>query len=197
MRLAPHAATPSAPLRHLAATFFVTGRWAEVYCADTRPRHRAPQSGRAGDLRQPLFDVEGVRDRGRGQDRPALCTATIERGGVPERSNGAVLKTAGAVTGARGFESHPRREAPRDPRQTRGRGGARWALSGGNLTGAHALHASSQPQRSQAATTFAYREPAVHGPFGLLRAGPDLPDERTRAPQPGRRRSAGPPALDR
>jgi hypothetical protein len=30
-------------------------------------------------------------------------------GGVPERTNGAVLKTAGALTGARGFESHPRR----------------------------------------------------------------------------------------
>ena len=31
------------------------------------------------------------------------------RGGVPERSNGAVLKTAGRRKAARGFESHPRR----------------------------------------------------------------------------------------
>jgi hypothetical protein len=31
------------------------------------------------------------------------------RGGVPERSNGAVLKTAGPVKRAREFESHPRR----------------------------------------------------------------------------------------
>jgi hypothetical protein len=35
-------------------------------------------------------------------------------GGVPERSNGAVLKTASALTGARGFESHPRRSNVRD-----------------------------------------------------------------------------------
>ena len=33
----------------------------------------------------------------------------MKYGGVPERSNGAVLKTASAVTGARGFKSHPRR----------------------------------------------------------------------------------------
>ena len=40
----------------------------------------------------------------------ALTLALGSRpGGVPERSNGAVLKTASAVTGARGFESHPRR----------------------------------------------------------------------------------------
>jgi hypothetical protein len=30
-------------------------------------------------------------------------------GGVPERSNGAVLKTAGGRKVARGFKSHPRR----------------------------------------------------------------------------------------
>jgi hypothetical protein len=35
--------------------------------------------------------------------------ATIREGGVPERSNGAVLKTAGGRKVARGFESHPRR----------------------------------------------------------------------------------------
>jgi hypothetical protein len=31
-------------------------------------------------------------------------------GGVPERSNGAVLKTAGGRKVARGFKSHPRRQ---------------------------------------------------------------------------------------
>jgi hypothetical protein len=35
----------------------------------------------------------------------------MSSGGVPERANGAVLKTASAVTGARGFESHPRRSS--------------------------------------------------------------------------------------
>jgi putative acetyltransferase len=33
---------------------------------------------------------------------------------VPERSNGAVLKTAAPFTGRRGFESHPRRSLPHD-----------------------------------------------------------------------------------
>ena len=35
-------------------------------------------------------------------------------GGVPERSNGAVLKTAARVKPGRGFESHPRRSARRN-----------------------------------------------------------------------------------
>jgi hypothetical protein len=35
-------------------------------------------------------------------------------GGVPERSNGAVLKTAGGRKVARGFKSHPRRFVYRD-----------------------------------------------------------------------------------
>ena len=34
---------------------------------------------------------------------------TLSPGGVPERTNGAVLKTAGRRKAARGFESHPRR----------------------------------------------------------------------------------------
>src|SRR5439155_2364926 len=41
-------------------------------------------------------------------ERSLASPATIGRGGVPERTNGAVLKTAGARKGARGFESHPR-----------------------------------------------------------------------------------------
>jgi hypothetical protein len=36
-------------------------------------------------------------------------------GGVPERSNGAVLKTAGGRKVARGFKSHPRRHNKRNP----------------------------------------------------------------------------------
>jgi hypothetical protein len=33
----------------------------------------------------------------------------VAHGGVPERSNGAVLKTAVPFAGHRGFKSHPRR----------------------------------------------------------------------------------------
>src|SRR5919204_567616 len=43
-------------------------------------------------------------------------------GGVPERTNGAVLKTAGARKGARGFESHPRRLVSQNPLWQRGFG---------------------------------------------------------------------------
>jgi|SRR5690242_4021118 hypothetical protein len=41
-------------------------------------------------------------------------------GGVPERSNGAVLKTAGGRKVARGFKSHPRRFSSRIPLVTNG-----------------------------------------------------------------------------
>jgi hypothetical protein len=39
----------------------------------------------------------------------------MKYGGVPERSNGAVLKTAGGRKVARGFKSHPRRLNSRNP----------------------------------------------------------------------------------
>jgi hypothetical protein len=39
----------------------------------------------------------------------------MKYGGVPERSNGAVLKTAGGRKVARGFKSHPRRLAKPNP----------------------------------------------------------------------------------
>ena len=41
--------------------------------------------------------------------RAKPASATMGFGGVPERSNGAVLKTAGGRKVARGFKSHPRR----------------------------------------------------------------------------------------
>src|SRR5205823_10601364 len=43
--------------------------------------------------------------------RAKPASATMWAGGVPERSNGAVLKTAGGRKVARGFKSHPRRFA--------------------------------------------------------------------------------------
>jgi hypothetical protein len=43
-------------------------------------------------------------------------------GGVPERSNGAVLKAAGGRKVARGFESHPRRCSQAKTRNTSGFG---------------------------------------------------------------------------
>src|SRR5215207_2589931 len=48
--------------------------------------------------------------------------ATLIQGGVPERTNGAVLKTAAPFIGRRGFESHPRRSATRFPRNRAGLG---------------------------------------------------------------------------
>jgi hypothetical protein len=46
-------------------------------------------------------------------------------------------------------------------------------LTGQRLTGAHALKWLTPP-RSQAITTFSYRDPAVHRPFGLFAAASDL-----------------------
>src|SRR5205823_14278306 len=43
--------------------------------------------------------------------RAKPASATMGYGGVPERSNGAVLKTAGGRKVARGFKSHPRRRS--------------------------------------------------------------------------------------
>jgi hypothetical protein len=42
-------------------------------------------------------------------DKASSGRDTLSAGGVPERTNGAVLKTAGRRKAARGFESHPRR----------------------------------------------------------------------------------------
>src|SRR5947199_4857229 len=61
------------------------------------------------------------------QCRPLRLTRGY--GGVPERTNGAVLKTAGARKGARGFESHPRRLIEPKPPSVAGFGVSRSALS--------------------------------------------------------------------
>src|SRR5437870_1256398 len=49
----------------------------------------------------------------------ATAATLVRRGGVPERSNGAVLKTAES-SGLREFKSHPRRSSPSAP-PSRGR----------------------------------------------------------------------------
>src|SRR5260370_543655 len=61
---------------------------------------------------------EGGRGRGGGGDRRTIGrggarhrTPTLERGGMPERPNGAVSKTAVSSNGHRGFKSHSLRQA--------------------------------------------------------------------------------------
>src|SRR5262245_28979449 len=70
-------------------------------------------------------------------------------GGVPERSNGAVLKTAGGRKVARGFKSHPRRLSSHS--STAASRAVRY-LAGqrrGHVCGTHRERAPEQPDRWQ------------------------------------------------
>ena len=93
--------------------------------------HRPPHARRARELpgrgrrrdrprgARPLRRPGPHRASGRALDSPA--------GGVPERSKGAVLKTARRREASRGFESHPRRDAP-VPKRVGGRMAAEQTL---------------------------------------------------------------------
>src|SRR6185437_293962 len=92
---------PPAPVARRALPSIL--RWAPATLPGTGPERGLSQQAFLGQ--PPAGTVPLLFERRRA--KPA--SATMWFGGLPERSNGAVLKTAGGRKVARGFKSHPRR----------------------------------------------------------------------------------------
>src|SRR5207249_1331013 len=123
---------PVAVLPEGQLTFVSSAWWPRCRCWSPRrwrcrrPILRPARQGRRGEhsrgRRPPFEHVEHrlvLLDRVPAEPRPgrtrrAPLRARLAPGGVPERSNGAVLKTVAGLTARRGFESHPRRLVERN-----------------------------------------------------------------------------------